>query len=57
MLGLTKRFEDTAAVAGAGLRAGPGRVHGMLGPDGAGETAVPAMLSLIGPWMTAVGGP
>ncbi|MCO6008627.1 ABC transporter ATP-binding protein [Actinoallomurus purpureus] len=43
-LGLTKRFEDTVAVAGVDLRVGPGRVHGMLGPNGAGKTTLLTML-------------
>jgi ABC-2 type transport system ATP-binding protein len=43
-LGLTKRFEETVAVAGVDLVVGPGRVHGMLGPNGAGKTTLLTML-------------
>jgi ABC-2 type transport system ATP-binding protein len=43
-LGLTKRFEETVAVAGVDLVVGPGRVHGTLGPNGAGKTTLLTML-------------
>jgi ABC-type multidrug transport system ATPase subunit len=48
MVGLTRRFGRTEAVAGVDLQAGPG-VFGLLGPNGAGKTSLLRMLATVIP--------
>jgi ABC-type multidrug transport system ATPase subunit len=44
IIGLTRRFRRTMAVAGVDLHAGPG-VFGLLGPNGAGKTSLLRMMA------------
>ena len=44
MLGLTKRYGSTTAVADLSLRVEPGQVFGFLGPNGAGKSTTIRML-------------
>src|SRR5690349_24656984 len=44
IIGLSRRFGRTMAVAGVDLQAGPG-VFGLLGPNGAGKTSLLRMMA------------
>ncbi|MGL4338846.1 MAG: ABC transporter ATP-binding protein [Rhodoglobus sp.] len=43
--GLTKRFDDTIAVAGIDLRIAAGEFYGIVGPNGAGKTTTLSMIT------------
>jgi oleandomycin transport system ATP-binding protein len=45
--GLTKRFNDTQALAGIDLAVAPGTVLGVLGPNGAGKTTAVRILATL----------